>query len=72
MNKLPAVLLIISILALTSCTLMMETGPSAEKGSAQADIYEVEDSIDEIDDLEQELDLSELDSLEQDLDALNW
>ena len=69
MKQLLAVLL---IFALTGCSLLVDTEPFVEKGSAQADIYDVEESIDEIDDLEKELDLSELDNLEKELDALNW
>ena len=71
MRKLLVILLILSIFALTSCSLLFDTEPFVEEGSAQADIYDVEDSIDEIDDLEKEVDLSELDDLEKDLDLLD-
>jgi hypothetical protein len=71
MKKLLVILLIISILGLTSCTLMMPE-PAPEPTAPQTDIDEIESSMDEIDDLEQELDLSELDELEQDLDSLDW
>jgi len=56
----------------TGCSLLFDTEPFVEEGSAQADIYDVEESIDEIDDLEKELDLSELDNLEKELDLLDW
>ena len=55
------VIILLMILSLTSCMLM-----PAE------DVYDVEDSIDDIDALEQELDFSELDEIEQDLAELDW
>jgi len=71
MGKLTAILLIISILSLTGC-MLMQTEEKLPETSTQADVYDVEDHIDDIDALEKELDLSELDEIEQDLNALNW
>ena len=72
MKKLVAILLIISILGLTSCTLMMPEPAPPEPTAPQTDIDEIGSSVDEIDDLEQELDISELDDLEKELDELDW
>jgi len=63
--------LLILMIGLTSC-ILMPVEEELPETSTQAGVFEVEDSIDEIDALEKELDLSELDEIERDLAELDW